>query len=216
MSFRIIAIGICILFLTGCKPTFTYNHVAYSSCEAALTAAQQDAQQKLSTVKSRPSPVNCSAKVVIPTFKKIGIDGVYRRGSPDLAQVNYVAKVIYLGFRGMGAALVKRNLFTEVDFREAFDTQAPDIGDHDFLIWLDLNERGMAHWYMLSKVSDEKIEIPVDLSLAGVNRLATWLANIEQAVAKPSQRITLREKCKSTKELSSLPDTLNRIKQIGG
>jgi hypothetical protein len=203
MHLRVIIFAICIFALSGCKPTYTYNHAAYPTCEAALNAAQQDAQQKLATIQSKPSPVNCSAKVVIPTFKKIGIDGVYRRGNPDLAQVNYVAKVIYLGFRGMGAALIKRNLFAEVAFEEAYDTEMPEIGKHDFLIWLHLNEQGNAHWYLLSRISKEKVEIPMDLALSGSERLATWLAGIEKEVEASHHTVKQNKNCNNTDGLSN-------------
>ncbi len=216
MSLRVIIFGICIFSLFGCKPTFTYNHVAYSSCEAALTAAQQDAQQKLAVIKSRQSPVNSTAKVVIPSFKKIGIDGVYRRGTPDLEQVNYVAKVIYLGFRGMGAALVKRNLFAEVEFREAFDTKSPEIGNHDFLIWLDLNQRGKAHWYLLSKNSLDKVEIPFDYTLSGSKRLSLWLADIEKKIDQPLQSGLKRHNDNKASESESIYSQMSAFRSSDG
>jgi len=172
------------LTLFGCAPGYSYNHVNYPTSEAALEAVKKDAAEKIKSVVPRQTAVNLSAKVVVPNLKQIAISAVLRRGSPDIDQINYVAKVIYLGYRGMAIALAKRNIFARVDFKEAFDTESPTMEDYDILIWLHINKKGQGKWYFKNSVSKRKIGLEIDLKSSGTDVLLSWLNSIEENVEK--------------------------------
>jgi len=186
---RFVVIALVILALTvlfaGCHPRYwMYDNIKYPTSSAGLDAARRGINSSLDGIESLSKPISNSVKVVIPNFQRVRDAGVVKRGRPTQEQIDYVATILHMGYLGMADALKKRNIFSQVNVSESYDTSNPSLGDENYLIWLYLTDQGGAQWYMKRKGMTDKMLIQIDLSKKYTAKILSWLNSVQDNISK--------------------------------
>lgn len=185
-NFAVLLIVVSSFLVSACS-TVTYNGVGYSSTAEALQAQDRDFLKLAEKISPLEKPMLTKAMLVIPDKIAIGDKGIIkgRLASPDA--VDYVSTVTYRYNRYLKEALLKRNIFSQIDIFETADTEGyalEKIKDYPVVVYYKLVNPTQQGWYLLGK-DNEKIPFTFDARLpAGNERFISLITALERELQK--------------------------------
>ncbi len=133
-------------FLAGCAPVarpgavnVTVDGVKYPSPQAAIDAQQRAADAAIAALPDEADPLLGKLRIVLPDRDRIRPYAVtLTHGTQLSAAIDYTIDVNHMFQRVAANALMKNHTFQTTFITEQNDTNNPDIGDADYLVWFQV------------------------------------------------------------------------------
>ena len=170
---------LCLLFWTGCVPTFQYKGITYPGSYQALNAQRIDERVVEGSVIPRQNNLAGTAKVILPSFGTMKKYGVAHGPLASEMIVDFIAGSLQQGYISQTSFLRKRNIFKSLKVERMDNTIDPELGSESYLIWMEVKSLDSWNWYLKSgNVKKHKIEMDLSLN-PGLERANAWLNSIE-------------------------------------
>lgn len=144
---KVIACFTLATVLVGCM-TYRYGDRTFTDRKEADAASQADRDQILAGIISRPAPIAPLAKLVIPS-KALILDRGLKPGGTDEAR-DYVATNLYLSYKAVTAAVIKRNIFAKTEVVESQDAGHVDPKPGEVVMYIYFPDSKTSGWYYAS------------------------------------------------------------------
>ena len=122
----------------------------YSNPTEALNAQKLHISSLENSIPSTQESFGGTAKIVLPSLSLIKIQGVVRKNNPPEVMVDFVAQSVQEAIMSMARVLKKQNLFESLTIEQSIDTIDPELNGKDYLIWMEVQSKDSANWYLKS------------------------------------------------------------------
>jgi hypothetical protein len=147
-SKTLLIVLITIPFLFSCTK-YRYGDRTFTDRKSAEAAQKEDIEYRFSAIKPRSSALAKYAKAVIPSKGLILERGLKPGGSAEAR--DYVASVLYLGFKAVPDGIRKRNIFEKLDIEDSSEAGHVTPKSGEIVIYLYMPDNKTAGWYYLSE-----------------------------------------------------------------
>jgi S1-C subfamily serine protease len=166
MLLRYLSVGVLLLAVSGCAYTFSYDGINYANSVQAKLAALTDVQRKVGAVDAFPERdrIGGVATIFIPDNKTIRAKGVINVGAGQSPEVitQYIVDISELGVQGNADAIVRSQLFDEVNVVRTSELASPSAPAGQYTIWTDIISNRW-EWYTKG-INGEKRTIAWNMS----------------------------------------------------
>ncbi len=146
-KFGLAALATLVACLGACAPinapgrlTVTVDGVRYPSPDAAIAAQQQIAETAIAGLPEEHDPLLGKALIVLPDRDRLRPYEIFvNHGTLSPAALDYFIDVNHMLQRMAVDALLKNHTFQTALVTEQNETDNPDIGDADYLVWFQIS-----------------------------------------------------------------------------
>jgi S1-C subfamily serine protease len=146
-KFELAALATLVACLSSCAPinapgrlTVTVDGVRYPSPEAAIAAQQQIAEAAIAGLPEERDPLLGKVLIVLPDRDRLRPYELFvNHGTLTPAALDYFVDVNHMLERMTVDALLKNHTFQTAHVTEQNETDNPDIGNADYLVWFQIS-----------------------------------------------------------------------------
>ncbi len=175
--------------LSGCltQDFFTVDGVKYRSKVEALGQAAQNNTNLLAGIYPTNNPIEASALFAVNTMRRIEDTVIVytpNKESTKRVHIDFLSEYYFNTYKAMYEALVKRGVFTRVDFVANNSPENTDIGNYDYLIYLYNPNPQSAQWFIDGRTLSQPQLVNIDGSKESyTSKTVSWLESIEKNVS---------------------------------
>jgi hypothetical protein len=173
--------------LAGCGTTYTFNNENFRSSAEGLAAQKLYFDNLISEIKVRDKKIQAKILVITPNRVTIEAVGMNRTGTPKQEIVDYVTETSENSYKFFFHALVKSQLFTQVESKlseHPLKDARKDISNYSAVVYLHIISPTQMGWYLLKTGDEKPIPIVMDQLTKGSQRVESWIDSVESGFGK--------------------------------